>query len=125
MPSFGLVFARLRSSPCHDRFIGERRSQLRAVGREGNQRRALATGWVEALVSPIAGEKTPPIARLQKLGVARLILGPRAMRTALWHLQRVADEWLHEGTYDQMRAGELGCETVNGWFLESPSDRLG
>ncbi len=77
---------------------------------------------VEGLGGPlnvIAGERTPSIGRLKEIGVARLSFGPRPMRTALWELQRMAREWLAEGTYEQMLRGELGYADVNGWFANS------
>ena len=84
--------------------------------------RKLAQG-IEGPINLIAGENTPNVAQLGELGITRLSFGPRAMRTALWHVQRMAAEWMEKGTYGQMLAGELGYDTVNGWFDESNGSR--
>jgi len=67
----------------------------------------------------IAGPTTPSVHELNQLGVARLSFGPRPMRTALWHLQEMAREWIDSGTYDRMLEGKLSYSDVNKWF-ESP-----
>jgi 2-methylisocitrate lyase-like PEP mutase family enzyme len=64
----------------------------------------------------IAGRRTPPVARLEEMGVSRLSFGPRPMRTLLSALQRMAREWRDAGTYDRMLEGTLTYETVNAWF---------
>ena len=71
---------------------------------------------IEGPLNLIAGARTPPVARLEALGVARLSFGPRAMRKALWHLEQMAREWRVEGTYDRMLGETLSYDRVNGWF---------
>jgi 2-methylisocitrate lyase-like PEP mutase family enzyme len=64
----------------------------------------------------IAGRRTPPVPRLEEIGVSRLSFGPRPMRALLSALQRMAREWRDRGTYDRMLEGTLSYETVNAWF---------
>jgi 2-methylisocitrate lyase-like PEP mutase family enzyme len=67
----------------------------------------------------IAGEQTPPVGELRRLGVARLSFGPRPMRRALSLLQEMAREWVREGTYGRMSGGELTYAKINAWFESS------
>jgi 2-methylisocitrate lyase-like PEP mutase family enzyme len=71
---------------------------------------------LEAPLNVIAGRRTPPVSRLEEIGVARLSFGPRPMRTLLSALQRMAREWRDAGTYERMLEGTLSYETVNAWF---------
>jgi 2-methylisocitrate lyase-like PEP mutase family enzyme len=56
-------------------------------------------------VLAVAG--TPPIAELQRLGVARVSIGSGAMRATLGLTQRIAAELLGEGTYALMTEGAM------------------
>lgn len=54
-------------------------------------------------VNILAGPGSPPVAELQKLGVARVSLGSGPARAALGVLRRVADELKTEGTYESLK----------------------
>jgi len=71
---------------------------------------------LDAPLNLIAGRRTPPVSRLQEIGVARLSFGPRPMRAILSALQTMAREWLDTGTWARMSEGTLGYDTVNAWF---------
>jgi len=73
---------------------------------------------LNAPLNLIAGRRTPPVRRLEEIGVSRLSFGPRPMRTLLFTLQQMAREWMEEGTYGRMLEGRLGYEAVNSWFRE-------
>lgn len=47
----------------------------------------------------LVGPGSPPIAELEKMGVARVSLGSGVMRATLGHLQRIAAEVKTAGTY--------------------------
>jgi len=60
---------------------------------------------VKAVLCPLnilAGPGTPPIAELEKLGVARVSLGSGPMRATLGLLREIADELRTTGTYDAL-----------------------
>jgi 2-methylisocitrate lyase-like PEP mutase family enzyme len=71
---------------------------------------------LNAPLNLIAGRRTPPVSRLEEIGVSRLSFGPRPMRALLSALQRMAREWRDQGTYDRMLESALSYETVNAWF---------
>jgi len=68
---------------------------------------------IKAPINIIAGESTPPIAKLQEIGIARVSLGPRVMRAAFGLYQRIAREILHDGTFSNMLTGALSYEEAN------------
>jgi len=81
----------------------------------------LATGdatiaaLVRAINGPInimvAGSGVPPIAKLQRLGVARVSFGSGPMRASMGLTRRIAEELLARGTYSTMlRAAMPGAE---------------
>jgi len=69
-------------------------------------------------VNLIAGRRTPPVSRLEEIGISRLSFGPRPMRAILSALQTMAREWLDAGTFHLMSQGTLTYETINGWLRE-------
>jgi 2-methylisocitrate lyase-like PEP mutase family enzyme len=71
---------------------------------------------LNAPLNLIAGRRTPPVSRLEEIGVSRLSFGPRPMRALLSALQCMAREWRDAGTYHRMLEGTLSYETVNAWF---------
>ncbi|MCP4417293.1 MAG: isocitrate lyase/phosphoenolpyruvate mutase family protein [Chloroflexi bacterium] len=71
---------------------------------------------IDAPINIIAGVTTPPIAELEKIGVARVSLGPRPMRATLTLLQKIAQELLELGTYDLMTSASITYAEVNQWF---------
>ena len=79
---------------------------------------ALLARELEAPLNLIAGRRTPPVPRLEEIGVSRLSFGPRPLRTLLSSLQLMAREWRQAGTYHRMLEGTLTYETVNAWFRQ-------
>ncbi len=64
-------------------------------------------------INILAGARTPSVAELQKLGVARVSVGSGACRAALAALREVAQELLTKGTYDSMMRNILPSADVN------------
>lgn len=65
---------------------------------------------VEAIRFPLnvlAGAGTPPIKRLQELGVARVSVGSALTRSAMGLVSRIAQELKTAGTYDTMLEGAI------------------
>lgn len=79
---------------------------------------ALLAKEIHAPLNIIAGAHTPPIAKLEEIGVARISLGPRPMRTMLALLRKIAKEILEKGTYCQMTKDTISYSEVNQWFQE-------
>ena len=75
----------------------------------------LAKG-IDAPLNVIAGETTPPLPELARLGVARASFGPRPMRAALALVRTIAREWKNHGTYETMLADALTYAEVNQMF---------
>lgn len=71
---------------------------------------------IEAPVNVIAGARTPPLAELEAIGVARVSLGPRPMRAALALVRNIARELLEKGTYTRMTAETMTYSEVNRMF---------
>jgi 2-methylisocitrate lyase-like PEP mutase family enzyme len=68
---------------------------------------------INAPLNVIAGAHLPPVPVLQEIGVARVSLGPRAMRAMLALLKKTAAELLLQGTYTSMTAETLSYAEVN------------
>lgn len=68
---------------------------------------------IDAPINLIAGAKTPPLAELANLGVARVSLGPRPMRAALAVVRAIARELNDAGTYTRMTADALTYSEIN------------
>ncbi len=68
---------------------------------------------VEAPLNIIAGPRTPRVGELEAMGVARLSLGPRAMRSCLALVRDMARECRDRGTYDLMNARTLSYDEIN------------
>ena len=58
----------------------------------------------------LAGPGSPPVAELEKLGVARVSLGSGVMRATLGHLQRIAAEVKNAGTYQTLEGAPSFAE---------------
>lgn len=74
---------------------------------------------VQAVKFPLnilAGPGTPPVARLQELGVARLSLGSGPMRATLGLMRAVAEELRDSGTYARMLEGAVSYRDANDLF---------
>lgn len=73
-------------------------------------------GLVEALHFPLnilAGPGTPPAARLQQLGVARLSVGSGPMRATMALTRAMAEELRDHGTYTRMLAETIPYRHAN------------
>jgi 2-methylisocitrate lyase-like PEP mutase family enzyme len=68
---------------------------------------------IHAPINIIAGESTPPMAKLQEIGITRLSLGPRVMRAAFGLYRRIAREILDDGTFSSMFTGAMTYEETN------------
>ncbi len=73
---------------------------------------------IGAPINVIAGVNTPSIADLNKLGVARVSLGPRVLRAGLGLYRRIAREILDQGTFSHMHEGAMSFDDANR-LLES------
>jgi len=78
---------------------------------------------IEAPLNVLAGGKMPQLSELESLGVARVSLGPRAMRAGLGVLKRIAQELRSSGTYEIMNQGALSYAEVNAMLSESPVEK--
>jgi 2-methylisocitrate lyase-like PEP mutase family enzyme len=74
---------------------------------------AQLTRGVEGPLNILATVGTPPVAELQKLGVARVSIGSGPMRAALGFLARMARELHEEGTFSLMTEGTIPYADVN------------
>jgi len=63
-------------------------------------------------VNILAGPKTPSIAELADLGVARVSFGSGPMRAALGYLRAVAQELYDEGTYTRLLQGAISSNEL-------------
>lgn len=77
---------------------------------------AILAKEIKAPLNILAGTTTPPISELENLGVARVSVGPRAMRALLSVLRKMAHEWLTDGTYKLTSESTISYSEVNGWF---------
>jgi 2-methylisocitrate lyase-like PEP mutase family enzyme len=73
---------------------------------------------IDAPINLIAGARTPPLAELEDLGVARVSLGPRPMRAALALVRKIARELNDAGTYTRMTAEALTYAEVNAMLAK-------
>lgn len=64
-------------------------------------------------VNVIAGQGSPTIAELQKLGVARVTFGSGPARVTLGLLRRVAKELIAQGTYESLTNGAVSAAEMN------------
>ncbi|MDP8982758.1 MAG: isocitrate lyase/phosphoenolpyruvate mutase family protein [Acidobacteriota bacterium] len=74
---------------------------------------------VAALQFPLnilAGPGTPPVSRLQELGVARVSLGSGPMRATLGLMRHIAEEFRDSGTYTQILQGAIPYGETNQFF---------
>jgi 2-methylisocitrate lyase-like PEP mutase family enzyme len=68
---------------------------------------AALTRAINGSINVLAGPKTPSIAELARLGVARVSFGSGPMRAALGYLRAVAQELHDEGTYTRLLQGAI------------------
>ena len=79
----------------------------------------LITRFVDALRCPInilAVARTPSIARLKELGVARVSVGSGMMRSAMGHTRRIAEALKNTGQFDTMIEGSIPFADANNLF---------
>jgi 2-methylisocitrate lyase-like PEP mutase family enzyme len=72
--------------------------------------------YVEALDFPInvmIRKGLPPVAELQRLGVARVSFGPSASYAAMGLLRRASREVLEKGTYESLTEGAITFDELN------------
>ncbi|HLK51727.1 MAG TPA: isocitrate lyase/phosphoenolpyruvate mutase family protein [Bryobacteraceae bacterium] len=68
---------------------------------------------VKAPVNVLAGPGTPPISRLEQLGVARVSLGSGPMRASMSLMRAIAEELRDAGTYTRMLGGAVPYTEAN------------
>jgi 2-methylisocitrate lyase-like PEP mutase family enzyme len=68
---------------------------------------AALTRAINGPINVLAGSKTPSIAELARLGVARVSFGSGPMRAALGYLRAVSQELHDEGTYTRLLQGAI------------------
>lgn len=79
--------------------------------------------FVETLQFPLnvlATAGTPPVSRLQELGVARVSMGSGLARAALGAARRAAEELRLQGTYGQMLGSAIPYAELNSLFEHPP-----
>jgi 2-methylisocitrate lyase-like PEP mutase family enzyme len=79
----------------------------------------LIARFVQALEFPInilAVAGTPPAARLQELGVARISVGSGMMRSAMGHTRRIAEAVKSTGEFGKMIEGSIPFAEANALF---------
>jgi 2-methylisocitrate lyase-like PEP mutase family enzyme len=70
----------------------------------------------EGRVNILAVAGSPPIAELQRLGVARVSIGSGAMRATMGLTERIAKELLERGTYSAFTDGAMHYADANRLF---------
>jgi 2-methylisocitrate lyase-like PEP mutase family enzyme len=71
---------------------------------------------VKAITAPLnilVSAACPPLAELQKIGVARVSAGSAVMRATLGLVRRVAKDWMEAGTYDSLFTGAIPFADLN------------
>lgn len=74
---------------------------------------------IDAPVSVLGGGRMLPLGELQKLGVRRVSVGPRAMRAGLGLLRKIARELKDTGTYETMNRDAMSYAEVNEMMANS------
>ena len=80
-----------------------------------NDRETIAE-LVKAIGAPLnilVSADCPPLAELEKIGVARVSAGSAVMRATLGLVRRIAKEWMETGTYDSLFAGAIPFADLN------------
>jgi 2-methylisocitrate lyase-like PEP mutase family enzyme len=86
---------------------------LFAPGVKDTQTIAQLVRGVSGPLNILATVGTPPVAELQRLGVARVTVGSGPMRATLGFLQRMARELAQEGTFSLMTEGAISYPDTN------------
>jgi 2-methylisocitrate lyase-like PEP mutase family enzyme len=74
---------------------------------------------IDGPVSVLAGRATPPVAELERLGVARVSVGSGLMRAALGFVRDAARELLGAGTCERLAAASLSPAEWRGLLQEA------
>ena len=74
---------------------------------------------IDGPVSVLAGRATPPVAELERLGVARVSVGSGLMRAALGFVRDATRELLGAGTYERLAAASLSPAEWRGLLQEA------
>ena len=72
----------------------------------------------------LAGPGTPPVARLEQIGVARISLGSGPMRATMALMRAIAEEFRDSGTYSRMLTGTLPYPEANELLRSSDSQEM-
>jgi 2-methylisocitrate lyase-like PEP mutase family enzyme len=73
---------------------------------------------IGAPMNIVAGGPTPPLRKLEEIGIARVSLGPRVLRAGLGLFREIAREILDRGTFTKMTTGALSYEETNQLLAE-------
>ncbi|HYM61133.1 MAG TPA: isocitrate lyase/phosphoenolpyruvate mutase family protein [Thermoanaerobaculia bacterium] len=73
---------------------------------------------IGAPINIVAGGTTPPMSKLEEIGIVRVSLGPRVMRAGLGLFRDIAREILDRGTFTKMTTGALSYEDTNQLLAE-------
>jgi 2-methylisocitrate lyase-like PEP mutase family enzyme len=71
---------------------------------------------VKAIAAPLnilASANCPPLAELEKMGVARVSAGSAVMRATLGLVRRIGKDWIERGTYDSLFDGAVPFADLN------------
>jgi 2-methylisocitrate lyase-like PEP mutase family enzyme len=71
---------------------------------------------VKGPLNILAVAGTPPLAELERLGVARVTIGSGAMRATMGLTQRIARELLEQGTYSSFTESSMAYAAANRLF---------
>jgi 2-methylisocitrate lyase-like PEP mutase family enzyme len=89
---------------------------LFAPGVKDNETIAQLASGVRGPLNILATAGTPPVADLEKLGVARVSVGSGPMRATLGLLARIARQLREEGSFSLMTDGAMTYGDANGLF---------
>jgi 2-methylisocitrate lyase-like PEP mutase family enzyme len=81
---------------------------------------ALLVKAINGPVNVLAGPGTPPVAELERLGVARVSVGSGAMRGALTFTRSIAEELREKGTYELFTRDTISHAEVNKLMAARP-----
>lgn len=77
---------------------------------------------VSAPVNILASQGAPSLAELRQIGVARVSAGSSAMRAAMGAFQRVAQDWLAQGSYDSLLECTIPYPQLNEMMARKAAD---
>lgn len=71
---------------------------------------------IDGPVNILTGPGAPPVAELERLGVARASIGSAGMRATLGLMRRITAELRDQGSYDSLAEGAMSFAEVNALF---------